>query len=108
MLLSLRAEVVLTPKERAGPGVFAKAIEILESLHGYMLQQFKNPANPKIHRENTGPEICCDTNGLIEIFVSGIGTGGTVTGVSQYIKGSYEHGLPQLKPSLKIHKSRYL
>lgn len=103
MLMSLGAEVVLTPKEKAVPGALAKAHEIIEGLDGdgYMLQQFENPANPKIHRETTGPEIWRDTDGLIDIFVSGSGTGGTVTGVSQYIKGSEEFGLPPLKPEMK-------
>jgi cysteine synthase A len=102
MLLALGCEVVLTPKETAVPGALAKAHEILESLGdcGYMLQQFENPANPKVHRETTGPEIWRDTDGLVDIFVSGVGTGGTVTGVSQYIKGSPEHGCPPLKPTL--------
>ena len=103
MLLALGAEVVLTPKETAVPGALAKAREILEQLGdgGFMLQQFENPANPRIHRETTGPEIWADTDGQIDIFVSGVGTGGTVTGVSQYIKGSQEFGCPPLKPSLK-------
>jgi len=103
MLLALGAEVVLTPKETAVPGALAKAKEIIEGLggDGFMLQQFENPANPKIHRETTGPEIWEQTDGLIDIFVSGVGTGGTVTGVTQYIKGCPEHNLPPLKPSLK-------
>jgi len=103
MLLSLGAEVVLTPKEKAVPGALAKAHEIIEGLNGdgYMLQQFENPANPKIHRETTGPEIWRDTDGLIDILVSGTGTGGTVTGISQYIKGSQEHGCDPLKPEMK-------
>jgi len=102
MLLSLGAKVVLTPKETAVPGALAKAKEILEELgdDGYMLQQFENPANPKVHRETTGPEIWEQTDGMVDIFVSGVGTGGTVTGVTQYIKGSPEHGLPPLNPSL--------
>jgi len=99
MLLALGCEVVLTPKETAVPGALAKAKEIVEGLggDGFMLQQFENPANPKVHRETTGPEIWRDTDGLIDIFVSGVGTGGTVTGVSQYIKGSTAHGCPPLK-----------
>jgi len=103
MLLALGADVVLTPKETAVPGALAKAKEIIEELgdDGYMLQQFANPSNPKVHRETTGPEIWNQTDGLIDIFVSGVGTGGTVTGVSQYIKGCPEHNLPPLKPSLK-------
>ena len=103
MLLALGAEVVLTPKETAVPGALAKAKEIIEGLggDGFMLQQFQNPANPKVHRETTGPEIWKQTDGLIDIFVSGVGTGGTVTGVTQYIKGCPEHNLPSLKPSLK-------
>ena len=102
MLLALGCEVVLTPKETAVPGALAKAQEILASLNGkgVMLQQFENPANPKIHRETTGPEIWRDTDGQLDIFVSGVGTGGTVTGVSQYIKGSAHFGCPPLKPNL--------
>ena len=105
MLLALGADVILTPKETAVPGALAKAKEILKELeskgeHGYMLQQFENLANPKIHRETTGPEIWNDTDGNIDIFVSGVGTGGTITGVSQYIKGCDEFGLEPLNPNL--------
>jgi len=89
MLLALGCEVVLTPKETAVVGALAKAHEIVASLggDGYMLQQFENPANAKVHRHTTGPEIWADTDGKVDVFVSGVGTGGTVTGVSQYIKG---------------------
>jgi cysteine synthase len=108
MLLALGAEVVLTPKETAVPGALAKAKEIIEALnkeepgqqHGYMLNQFENPANPKIHRETTGPEIWRDTDGKVDVFVSGVGTGGTVTGVSQFIKGCAKFDLPALNPHL--------
>jgi len=103
MLLALGCEVVLTPKEKAVPGALAKANEIIAGLdgNGFMLQQFENPANPKIHRETTGPEIWRDSDGLIDILVSGVGTGGTVSGISQYIKGNEEHGCPPLKPEMK-------
>lgn len=102
MLLAMGCEVVLTPKETAIAGSLAKAQEILEGLgeDGFMLQQFENPANAKVHRETTGPEIWEDTDGTIDILVSGVGTGGTVTGISQYIKGYPEGNLPPLKPSL--------
>lgn len=103
MLLALGAEVVLTPKETAVPGALAKAREIVEEIGptAVMLNQFENAANPKVHRETTGPEIWESTDGLVDILVSGVGTGGTVTGISQFIKGSAEHGLPPLKPSFK-------
>ncbi|KAG7343472.1 cysteine synthase [Nitzschia inconspicua] len=102
MLLALGAEVVLTPKETAVPGALAKAKEIIEELNGdgIMLNQFENPANPKVHRETTGPEIWEDTDGTIDLFISGVGTGGTLTGVSQYIKGSKEFGLDAKNPNL--------
>jgi len=102
MLLAMGCEVVLTPKETAVPGALAKAKEIMEGLgeNGFMLQQFENPANAKVHRETTGPEIWDDTDGTIDILISGVGTGGTVTGISQYIKGYPEGNLPPLKPSL--------
>lgn len=94
MLLALGAEVVLTPKEKSVKGALAKAEEIIQGLDGkgVMLDQFSNPANAKMHRETTGPEIWRDTAGNIDILVSGVGTGGTLTGTSQFIKGSKEFG----------------
>jgi cysteine synthase A len=103
MLLALGAEVVLTPKETAVKGAIAKAQEIIETLggDGIMLNQFENQAGPKIHRETTGPEIFRDLPD-VDIFVSGVGTGGTVTGVAQFFKGSPENSVPPTKPDVYI------
>ena len=87
LLLALGAEIVLTPGPRGMKGAIWKANELLASTpDAYMLQQFDNPANPEIHFKTTGPEIWEDTDGRVDFLVSGVGTGGTLTGVCEYIK----------------------
>src|SRR3954469_16433550 len=94
LLKAFGAEVVLTPGDKGMNGAIAKAEEILKSTpNSFMPQQFKNPANPEVHRRTTAEEIWNDTNGQADILVSGIGTGGTITGVAEVIK--------QRKPSFK-------
>ena len=94
LLKAYGSELVLTP----GPEGMGGAIKIAEELaaktpNSFVPQQFKNLANPKVHRETTGPEIWNDTDGKVDILISGVGTGGTITGVAQYIK--------PLKPNFK-------
>ena len=95
LLRAFGAEIVLTPGPQGMKAAIAKANEILANTpNGYMLQQFANPANPKIHLETTGPEIWEDTDGQVDILISGVGTGGTITGVTEFIRPN--------KPSFKV------
>ncbi|KAL5572890.1 hypothetical protein UlMin_022487 [Ulmus minor] len=90
------ADVILTDPTKGMAGTIKKAYDLLESTpDAFMLQQFSNPANTKIHFETTGPEIWEDTNGQVDIFVMGIGSGGTVSGVGQYLKSK--------NPNVKIY-----
>lgn len=103
------AKLVLTPGPEGMKGAIKKATEIYESdkQHYYMPQQFDNPANPEIHEKTTGPEIWEDTGGQIDVLVSGVGTGGTLTGVSRYVKHAKGKGItsvavePTVSPVIK-------
>src|ERR1039458_4712917 len=87
LLRALGAELVLTPGAEGMPGAIAKAEELAKSDQRYFVpQQFENPANPAIHRATTAEEVWRDTDGAVDIFVAGVGTGGTITGVAQVIK----------------------
>jgi cysteine synthase A len=87
LLRAYGAQLVLTPKSEGMLGAIKKAEELLSNTTGaFMPQQFKNKVNPKSHRETTGPEIWADTEGRVDIVVAGVGTGGTITGIAQYIK----------------------
>jgi cysteine synthase A len=86
LLKGLGAELVLTPAAEGMRGAVARAEEMAKDPKYFMPQQFKNPANPAIHFTTTGPEIWNDTEGKVDVFVSGVGTGGTITGVSRFFK----------------------
>jgi len=94
LLAALGAEVVLTPGSGGMSGAVERARELAETRGYVLLQQFENPANPAIHRETTAEEIWSDTDGQVDVIVAGVGTGGTITGVGQELKGR--------KPSLRM------
>lgn len=108
LLLAYGAKLVLTEGTKGMAGAIAKAEEITASDPDryVLLQQFKNPANPAIHEKTTGPEIFEDADGVVDIFVAGVGTGGTITGVSRYLK--HEKGLPLISVAVEPEASPVL
>jgi len=86
LLTHLGAKIVLTPASGAMQGAIDRANELAKELNGVILQQFENPNNPQAHRDTTAIEILEDTNGVVDFFVAGVGTGGTLTGVSEVLK----------------------
>jgi cysteine synthase A len=105
VLLALGARLILTPGALGMKGAVAKARELVESEPGQyvMMNQFENPANPAIHEQTTGPEIWDDTDGAVDVFVGGVGTGGTITGVSRYLK--HTRGKPILAVAVEPEAS---
>jgi len=105
VLLALGARLILTPGALGMKGAVAKARELVESEPGHyvMMNQFENPANPAIHEQTTGPEIWDDTDGAVDVFVGGVGTGGTITGVSRYLK--HTRGKPVLAVAVEPEAS---